>query len=231
VSKPAALIREVVDSLGSSRYSRGEIDFIVRWQIDQLKSVLENAPSFGEQAVNREYAKAIGALAGKLQKKIEGAPEGTHMALLVFTAYPPSHLQTTRPEDLDYGAIERWGGMVAEVLRKLQAGCAEIANNRIGDYHTLDRPKHFCAAQAFDLMIGLEAGEPTNGDPLRFITNSLYEIVAPEEVRQWQRHHKEEEKPDLRAQCEKVLANWRSDPVHLQRHSEQLRQSFAGMIA
>lgn len=230
MSKPAALIKEVVDSLGSSRYSASEIELIVHWQIDQLKVVLENAPSFGEQAVNKQYARDIGKLAAKLQKKIEGAPAGTHLALLVFAAYPPSHLQITGPENLDYDAVERWGGMVAEVLRKLQAGCAEIADNRIGDYHTLDRSKHFCAAQAFELMIGLEAGEPTHGDPFRFITNSLYEIVAPEEVRQWHKDHNGEN-PDLRAQCEKVLANWRSDPAGLQRHSEWLRRSFSGMIA
>ena len=227
MAKESALIESIVNNLKSGSHSQNDVGLIVRWQIDALRVVIARQPSFGMQAENKNYGSAIEPLVRNVLRKIKGMPEGTRRALLVFSAY--SGQQLPRPENLDFDLIARYERAVLSALEALQKGSATIKNNKIGGYHTLDRTKHFCAATGFELIVGLEAGEPTNGDPFRFITNSLFEIVVPEEVREWRRLYKE--RPDLRSQCEKVLTNWRSDPAHKQLHSEGLRRGFAEMIA
>jgi hypothetical protein len=131
------------------------------------------------------------------------------------------------------GIGDRYGNVLLMALQDLQNGCAIILDsrykNKVGDYHTLDKTKLFCAAEAFNLMVGLDAGRPANGNPFQSITNSLFEIVAPAEAKAWRSDHKDP--PDLRTQCARVLANWRKDPAYLRSHTEELKLAFAGMIA
>jgi hypothetical protein len=217
----------IVDSIKSSPYSRADVDVIVRSQVDILVAVLGNEPSFGRQAENKQHGGEIEQLARQLQRKFKAMPEGTLRALSVFSAY--SGLPTPRAENIDFAMVERFERLLRSALESLEAGAHAIKESKIGDYHTLDRTKHFCARTAFEILVGLKADEPTNGDPFRLIANSLFEIVAPDEVRDWQRRYKE--RPDLRSQCEKVISNWRNDPDYLRRHSEHLRHCFAEMIA
>jgi hypothetical protein len=216
----------IVDSIKSCPYSRRDVDRIVRSQVDVLIAVLANEPSFGRQAENKRHGGEIEQIARQLQRKFKGMPEGTLRALSVLSAYSGQPLPPA--DKVDFAMVERYEVLLLSTLKALEAGAHAMRENKIGDYHTLDRKKHFCAATGFELLVGLKANRPTNGDPFRLITNSLFEIVAPDEVRDWQRRHKE--RPDLRAQCEKVLANWLSDPAHLDSHTERLRLEFAGMI-
>lgn len=220
------LIASIVDNLKLSPHSRSDIAIIVTWQVDVLQAVIAGEPSFGRQAENNEYGSEIDPLVRRLKRKLAGMPDGTRRALLVFSAYAGQ--QIPRPENLDFALIERYERAVMSALDALEAGCAVLTNNRIGDYHTLDRTKHFCAATGFDLMVGLQAGQPTNGDPFRIITNLLFEIVAPDEVHDWRRRYKKD--PDLRSHCEKVLSNWRNDQPYLKGHTDWLRSGFAEMI-
>jgi len=229
VTSREQLTAAVIDCLRMScAHPRDAVATIVHYEINSLESVISDEPSFGRQSENKNYGKEIKGLTQKLLRKIEGAPIGTRRSLSVFSAY--SGLQLPRPEQLDWELIERYEETLRSSLQALREGASKMQEHRIGDYHTLDRTKHFCAANAFDLIVGLEAGEPTNGDPFRFISNTLYEIVAPDESRKWRKDH-EGEPPDLRSQCEKILGNWRRDPAHVQRHAERLKRSFAGMIA
>jgi hypothetical protein len=152
-------------------------------------------------------------------------PNGTLGALLAFSACPG--LQRT--DQIDPDVVKRYEAELRSSLLALKEGARFIRRNKVGNYHTLDKPKHFSAVVAFELMVGLEAEQPTNGDPFRFITNALFEIVAPDEVRRRRKQYKDE--PDLRRHCGKVLANWRRDPEYLKRHTEQLKRDFARMIA
>ena len=234
MAKPAGLIASIVDNLKEkSPHKRSDVDFIVRWQVDLLKRIIAAPPSWGWAADNLEHAKRVGTLARELQRVLEGAPDGTHLTLLTFGAYA-SRPQMPDPEEVAASnVVDRFWNLLKAALQDLQKGCAVILDpknkNRIGDYHTLDRTKHFCAASGFELMVGLEAGQPTNGDPFRSIANSLFEIVAPKEIEARRRKHKDD--VDLRTQCQKVLSNWRKNPANLQRHAEELKRTFAGMIA
>jgi hypothetical protein len=217
----------IVDSIKSSPYSRSDIDRVVRSQVDVLAAVLSNEPSFGRQAENKNHGSEIEKLAHQLQRKFKAMPEGTLRALSVFSAY--AGLPMPPAEAVDFAMVERYELLLRSTLEALETGARAIKESKIGDYHTLDRTKHFCAATGFEILAGLKADEPTNGDPFRFIANSLFEIVAPDEVQDWHRRYKE--RPDLRSQCEKVLSNWRKEPELLGRHSEHLRRNFAEMIA
>jgi hypothetical protein len=225
VTKAQELVASIVDNLKASPHGRSDVDRIVAWQVDVLKRVIVAEPSFGWQAENLKYANDVKSLAHKLQRKLEGAPAGTRRTLLAFGAYASLPQMPDPVEIASSDTTERYGGTLLTALHDLQMGCSTILDpknkNKIGDYHTLDRTKHFCAATGFELMVGLEAGQPTNGDPFRSITNSLYEIVVPDAKSDL----------DLRTQCEKVLSNWRKDPAYLKRHIEALKQAFAGMIA
>jgi hypothetical protein len=231
MTKPDDLMAAIVDGLTGSPYKRHDRNLIVQSQVRDLECVIAGEPSWGRQAENLDYAKRVRSLAQKLQRTLEGAPVGTRRVLLAFGA---NSSRPQMPDPVEVAASDtpkRFGKLLLTTLQDLQNGCAVLLDpknkNKIGDYHTLDRTKHFCAATGYELMIGLEAGQPTNGDPYRFITNSLFEIVAPKEAREWRKRHKE--RADLRSQCEKVLSHWRDDPAK-QRHTEWLRRSFAEMI-
>jgi hypothetical protein len=232
MTSPNDLITSIVHDLRASPHQRSDISSIVHGQVEVLKTILSGQPSFGWAAENLEYAKKVRSLSQKLQRTLDGAPDGTRLTLLAFGAYS-SRPEMPHPEEIvASNAVEIYRSVLLTALQDLQKGCATILDpknkNKIGDYHTLDRTKHFCAATGFELIIGLEAGQPTNGDPFRSITNSLYEIVAPAEVKAWRSNHGE---IDLRTQCEKVLTNWHKDPAYLQQHTKILKLAFAGMIA
>jgi hypothetical protein len=211
----------IVDSLKSSPRSKHDVDLIVRWQIDVLRKVIKGATAFGERADNKRYGREIEALARELVQKLDVMPSGTHQALVASSTY--SGLPTSAwpyPEDADWEAIQRYSEGLRAHLVALQAGAAAIKAHKVGYYHTIDKTKRFCAGSAFDLMIGLEAGVPTHGDPLRFIANSLFQIITPGD-----------EDRDLRGQCDDILARWRKYPDRLQKHTKQLRHDFSQMIA
>ncbi len=227
MSQQLALIELIVDSIKGSPRSWSEVDLIVRRQIEDLKSVLAAPPAWGKQADNKQYGDEIGKLVRTILKKLDGMPEGSLRALSAFSAYARETMP--RAENLDLDRIELYERVLRSALEDLALGANAVKQYKIGDYHTLDRTKHFCAATAYEILIGLEAEEPTSGDPFRFIANSLFQIVAPDEVRAWRRAHKED--PDLRSQCEKVLSNWRSQPDLDRQHRAFLSNAFAGMIA
>jgi hypothetical protein len=225
-----ALIASIVDSIKSSPHCRADIERIVEWQAKDLSSLLAREPSFGRQAENRQYGADVEKLARELQRKIKAMPEGSWRLISTVSSYAyfdrpiPSNQAST-----DFGMVDRFETALKSVLEALEVGSRVTKESKGGDYHTLDRAKHFCACTGFEILIGLEADEPTNGDPYRHVANLLYEIVAPDEARDWRK--RKNERPDLRAQCEKVIAQWRSDPALLERHRQFLRLSFAGMIA
>jgi hypothetical protein len=220
VAKPAKctgiekFVPTIADHLQSNRYSRSQVEAVVRRQFDSLLTVIKSSPLFGIKAENREYADAIALLARKLQQKIEGAPEGTDTALFVAALYS-RHLQDIRPEDINWHALGRYRKLFFSGLKAMQQGCAIVANpkNNMGDYHTPDRTKRHCASSAFELMVGLEAGRPASSgenSPLRIIANTFFEAVSPERVAERIELHRK--KPDLRTQCEDVLKHWRARP-------------------
>jgi hypothetical protein len=216
----------ITDHLRSSPYSRNQVEMAVRWQVGALQQAITQAPSWGMQATNKEYAEVVSTLIRELRQKIEGAPPGTDTALLVAGLYGG---RLPRPEKIDWVAVERYRAAFLAGLNSMQRGCAAVA--RMGDYHTLDPAKHQCANSALELIVGLEAGRPANTDnsPLRVIANSLFELVAPERVAEWLKTHKEP--PDLRTQCDEARKHWLGHP-DLKQHCQELRVAwFTGMIA
>jgi hypothetical protein len=233
VATPNQLVASIVDHLKASPHPQSDVSSVVRQQVETLKTILTRQPSFGWAAENLEYAKKVRSVSQKLQRTLEGAPDGTRLTLFAFGAYA-SRSEMPHPEEIVAAdTVERYANTLLTALHDLQNGCAKILDpsnrNEIGDYHTFDRTKHFCAAIGFELMVGLDAGQPTSGDPFRSITNNLYEIVAPKEAKARRQNHNDV--PDLRTHCEKVLSNWRKDPDYLRQHVEIWKLAFAGMMA
>jgi hypothetical protein len=221
VKKRDALIDVIVGNLKASPRSRHDVDLIVRAVIDDLNGVLKNAlagePSLGVQAVNKRYGREVEALTRSLLKKLYALPEGTLRALMSLSAYSGQSIPKW-PENWDWEMIKRYSEVMRSHLVALQAGATTIRSEKIGYYHNVGYTKRFCAGAAFDLMTGLEAGTPTQGDPLLLIANTLFEIVTGKER-------------DLRGQCEDVLAHWRDNPDRLRENAERLRHDFTRMIA
>ena len=130
---------------------------------------------------------------------------GTGRSLFTFAFYGR---KVPRPERVNHVAVEKYRKEFLARLKQIQTGCTIVSEEPIGDYHTVDVTKVLCAGAAFSLMIGLGAGRPTNGDPLREIANLLFEAVAPDRVNEWREHHRGEV-PDLRRQCQEVLKHQR----------------------
>jgi hypothetical protein len=230
VSKREELIASIVDSIKSSPHSRSDIESIVGWQADVLATLLTRQPSFGRQAENKQYGVEVEKLARQLQRKIKTMPEGSWRLISTVSSYAyfdrplPSNQAST-----DFDMVHRFENALESVLKALEVGSRVTKESKAGDYHRLDRTKHFCACTGFEILIGLGADEPTNGDPYRHITNLMYEIVAPDEAQEWRKRFKKD--PDLRSQCEKVISEWRSDAGGFEQHRQFLKHSFAGMIA
>jgi hypothetical protein len=213
----------IADALSSSPLSRSQVEKAVRYQIGILQEWLqERSPPFGERAKNKEYAKEVADLARQLQQKLEGAPEGTGRSLFLFARYGQ---KAPRPDDVNYAEVELYRAAFLLSLKEMQTGCAIISANPIGDYHTVDVLKKLCAEAAGCLMIGLDAGQPTNSNEksaLRIIANTLYEAVAPDQAKEWAEHHKGN-KPDLRSQCEETIKQLRARP---EAERQQIRKAF-----
>ncbi len=226
------LVATIVDHLKSKTYSPSQVQKAVRYQIS-ITQEAAGGTLFGWQAENKDYAKDVSSLAHELQQKLEGSPDGTSRSLFLFALYRQT---VPHPDDVDYVAVELYRMAFLSKLKELQAGCALISAENIGDYHRVDVPKRLCAGAACSLMIGLDAGKPTNGDPFRVITNLLYEIVAPEHVAEWRRRYAQDaefrqrhgETPDLRGQCGEVLKAYsRRSQADIGREREGLRLLWA----
>lgn len=229
MSKREDLIASIVDSIKSSPHCRSDIESIVGWQADVLATLLTRQPSFGRQAENREHAADIEKLARQLQRKMKTMPEGSWRLISTVSSYAYFDQPIPSKQDqTNFDMVERFETALSSALQALEVGSRLTRESKAGDYHTLDRTKHFCACTGFEILIGLEADEPTNGDPYRHVTNLMYEIVAPDEAREWRKRFKKD--PDLRTQCEKVIAEWRSHPANLEKHRQFLKLSFAGMM-
>ena len=208
----------IADALQASPFSRSEVEQAARRQIDVLREWLQERP-FGGRADNKQYAKEVESLARQLQQKLEGAPEGTRRILFTFAFYGR---KVPRPENVNHVAVEKYRKECLARLKRIRTGCAVISAEPVGDYHTVDVTKGLCAGAAFSLMIGVDAGRPTNGDPLRVIANLLFEAVAPDRVEEWREHHRGEA-PDLRRQCQEVLKHQRGrSKADLEHEREEL---------
>jgi hypothetical protein len=148
-------------------------------------------------------------LAGELLRKLEGAPKGTRDVMFIMASRGQ---QLTWSPSINSPAATHFKKTLLTGLADLQRGCSDIRRNKngIGSHHNRDQAKQLCAGCAIDLIVGLEASEPTNSDkssPIRVISGALFEAIVPERSAEWLK--KKKRRPDLREQCVEVVAHWR----------------------
>ncbi len=235
----AEAIDEIVDTIAlhlrSQKYSRSQVEAVARIELEHfLPMQLAEPPLFGRQADNQKYAEEIEALAHDLLQKLEGAPKGTRDVMFIMAS------RGQRPSwnpSINSPAAIHFKETLLTGLAALQRGCNDIRRNKsgIGDHHNRDRAKQLCAECAIDLIVGLEAGEPTNSDrssPIRVISGVLFEVTAPERSAYWLK--KKKRRPDLREQCVEVVARWRGmSDADRTAHIDRLWSNweFTGMTA
>jgi hypothetical protein len=84
---PEEIVESIVDHLPSNTYSRSKIAAVVRFELEHVLPLqIAEPPIFGEQAVNKQYAQEIDALAGNLLRKLEGIPKGTANSLFILAS-------------------------------------------------------------------------------------------------------------------------------------------------
>ena len=180
---PGEIVETIVDHLRSSTYSRSEIAAVVRLELEHLLPwQIAGPPIFGKLAENKKHAKEIDKLIGKLLETLEETPKGTANSLFILAS---------RGEPLKWSlhdphspAVKHFRQTLLAGLAGLRRACSDIMapGNVVGDHHNRDRVKQLCAGCALDLIVGLDAGEPTNSSensPLRVIAGVLYGTVGP----------------------------------------------------
>jgi hypothetical protein len=229
------VVGTIADHLRSQRYSRSQVEAVVRIELEHLLPMqLAEPPLFGRQADNQKYAEEIEALVGELLRKLECAPKGTHDVVFIMASRCQ---QLTWAPSINSPAATHFEKTLLTGLADLQRGCSDIRRNKngIGDHHNRDQTKQLCAGCAIDLIVGLEAGKPTNSgesSPIRVISGLLFEVIAPDRSADWLK--KKKCKPDLREQCVEVVARWRGmSDADRRAHIDQLWSTweFTGMIA
>jgi len=224
-------VKTVADHLCSQLYSRKEVEAVVRLEVRDLLPVqIAQPPIFGRQSENQLYAKEIDVLVGELLRKLEGAPPRTRDVLFILAS-------RTQPLswslDVNSPAAKHFKTTLLTGLTDLRRGCEEVRRNKngIGDHHNRNQAKQLCAGCALDLIVGLDAGRPTNSSPqspIRVIAGLLFEAVAPDQLQ------KKKRQPDLLEQCRETVAHWRSmSDVGRGTHIDAIWATweFKGMIA
>jgi hypothetical protein len=217
------LIDTIADHLRSRTYTPSVVKAVVRIEIEHLLPMeLARPPLFGMQTDNQEYADEIEKLTNDLIKKLKGGPPGTLNALFILASRTEplkwSLLDTESP------AVTHYREKLLKVLADLKRGCQEILANKkgVGDHHNRDRVKQVCAGCALDLIVGLEAGKPTNSStrsPIRVISAALFEAIAPDQPAKG--------RPGLREQCVQVIGDWRKMSADdMKAHIERLRSKW-----
>jgi hypothetical protein len=233
VAAPGAAIDTIVDQLHSKTYLKTDVKAAVRIELEYVLPIeLAKAPLFGKQADNQKFAEDVGGLVRKLLRKLEGAPVGTRNVIYILASRTEHERWSLG--DPNSPAAKHFKEKLQKVLADLQRGCADILRNKgtIGDYHTLDRAKQLCAGCALDLIVGLDAGKPTNStrlSPIRIISRNLYEAIAGGRSAKWLKSSQ-----DLREQCVDVIAHWRRlSDADRRAHIDQLWSNWesTGMIA
>jgi hypothetical protein len=214
-----ALIDEHVETielrLKSKIYSQSEIRAAVRCELQYiLPAWLAKPYPFGLQPANRRDAADIKDLVKKLVQKLERTP-----AVLILAARMEPEKWSLR--DANSPAVKA----LKHRLANLQRGCDEVLdqNNVVGDHPNRDRVKEICAGCAIDLIVGLEAGRPTNS-PVRDIASDLFMAISPDPPAKT---------PDLRRHSEAEIARWPKMSEAAQKaHIDQVwtRWEFTQMI-
>jgi hypothetical protein len=212
----------IADQVKSKSYSRAQVENVIRLELLQMPSLIARGPMFGRVAENRARAKEIGGLAKKLRRTITTLPPGADRAFFLIAS-------RTWPR-IDDGAAQTFKRNFVDRLDDVLIACAVVLHEEsdVGDYHRWDHEKQLCAGCALDLIVGLDAGPPTNStpdSPIRVISALLFKALLPQRFKQHQ--SKKGGEPDLRDQCAEVHKVWGQMPAEQrQARVERLRQSW-----
>ena len=194
-------IAAIIDELKSQTFKRNQIELAVRREIELLTDADDSEHiHLGRQTENLKYADEISELLRELLKKINSAPEGTQQALYSWGLYR----EKFKPPAIDWHEVGRYKLRFLFYAESMGQACSLIKRTKFGTHHNVKPMKRHYAQSAFNLIVGLDAGRPTNSSensPLRIIASHLCTVVAPTD-----------EGGDLRLQCEEVVSYWRHQP-------------------
>jgi len=224
-------IDRIADELTKSAIPRSTIKRIVGREITEIMpGQLAAKPMYGLEADNRKLAKKVGALALDLLRSISDASAEGCNAL--FTIASQRH-QPKWP-NVDQRIVTTIRTELLSHLEDIRAASVIVLDKQshVGDHDNRDGDKQICAGAALDLIVGLDAGRPTNsseGSPIRRIASLLFQVTLPDRLKEWRREGRNRwnEEPDLRQQCTEVAETWRKMLAESQQaHIERLRSRW-----